>query len=350
VPVGDDVEASTARRRFREEVALHETPLAMLWLASAFIVISLVQFIVSNDDDWLPHVVHLGLAVVLLVIALLGRMGRIPGSALPWVAAGAAVFIVLASQWEVARHPSAIGLAYVLIAMTAFGPFVLSVAPMLLASLAMFAGLTVVANDVSGQDEGTWLVAGIGALVIGFISLRMRLDSIDATADAVVFSRRSATRDPLTGVLNRRGVEERMPELMALAERQESSLFVAFVDIDALKVANDRYGHEFGDSLIIAVARSVEASVRASDAVGRWGGDEFIVVGLGAGQDADQMSARVSSTLQRQMPHAEWQSSVSIGTAAGLPRDGVFDQLVREADKRMYARRQAARTNHAANM
>jgi diguanylate cyclase (GGDEF)-like protein/PAS domain S-box-containing protein len=87
----------------------------------------------------------------------------------------------------------------------------------------------------------------------------------------------AAEHDALTGLANRRGFERRLSG--ALAEAQNGSrLGLLFVDVDRFKAVNDRHGHEVGDRVLVAVARTLSDNVRAGDCVGRWGGDEFVVL------------------------------------------------------------------------
>ncbi len=89
---------------------------------------------------------------------------------------------------------------------------------------------------------------------------------------------RLAMSDPLTGVLNRRGILARLLEAMAHAERYERHLSVAMLDLDRFKRVNDRHGHAFGDGVLRHVANRLSSALRAADLIGRLGGDEFLIV------------------------------------------------------------------------
>ena len=90
-------------------------------------------------------------------------------------------------------------------------------------------------------------------------------------------ARAQAARDPLTGLLNRRGLEEAYARL-ARDERERAGLGVLLIDLDGFKAVNDSHGHEAGDELLMVVARRIETIVRRSDKVARIGGDEFVVL------------------------------------------------------------------------
>lgn len=84
--------------------------------------------------------------------------------------------------------------------------------------------------------------------------------------------------DPLTGLLNRRGLEEAVTREEGRARRYGTSIAAALIDVDSLKDINDRYGHAAGDALLQAMGASLRAHARASDSVARYGGDEFVVL------------------------------------------------------------------------
>lgn len=87
-----------------------------------------------------------------------------------------------------------------------------------------------------------------------------------------------ADYDALTKVLNRRGFLNYLSLVTPLLSRSEQKMAMMFVDVDKLKKINDTQGHKAGDKVIVHVAKCLKMAIRASDFIGRWGGDEFIVV------------------------------------------------------------------------
>ncbi len=95
-----------------------------------------------------------------------------------------------------------------------------------------------------------------------------------------------ALTDPLTGLLNRRGLEVELPKLLALARRYQAPLSVVMLDIDHFKRVNDTYGHPVGDEVLKLLGRILKASVRQEDLAVRYGGEEFLLFLYGAGREA----------------------------------------------------------------
>lgn len=96
--------------------------------------------------------------------------------------------------------------------------------------------------------------------------------------DLNIALREASTHDVLTGIANRRLLTERLREESERAKRYSRPLCVVMVDIDRFKVVNDEYGHEIGDNVLMEVVRVMEAEIREHDLVGRWGGEEFLVL------------------------------------------------------------------------
>lgn len=109
-----------------------------------------------------------------------------------------------------------------------------------------------------------------------------------------------ATTDPLTGLLNRRGLLARLDEFAASALRYQHDLALAAIDIDGLKAVNDTRGHSVGDQLLRAAADAIRTGIRASDAPARVGGDEFVILlPRTAAPQAAIVAARIQSTFDK---------------------------------------------------
>lgn len=154
-----------------------------------------------------------------------------------------------------------------------------------------------------------------------------------------------AETDPLTGLLNRRGFTSRLAERLSEARRHNEPGVVLFVDMDGLKKINDRLGHAAGDAAIRMVAEGLRAAVRAHDAVGRIGGDEFAVVMSRVGHERGlALAARIGSSIGRLTLVHDGEAvplSVSIGLAPFLGAE-TPEELLDRADGAMYHNKRAA--------
>jgi diguanylate cyclase (GGDEF)-like protein len=141
-----------------------------------------------------------------------------------------------------------------------------------------------------------------------------------------------ATRDQLTGLLNRRG-------LVLTAEQIPGHLGVLFCDLDGFKGVNDTLGHAAGDELLEKVARRLEASMRADSVLGRMGGDEFVVVAPGASdEDLSALGRRIEIEVGKPflLEAGMARIGVSIGAAHAKPGERDLDSLLGQADALMY--------------
>lgn len=161
---------------------------------------------------------------------------------------------------------------------------------------------------------------------------------------ALLRESRMAREDSLTQLPNRREFHERGQQAFAQAQRQGAPLTAVFIDLDRFKEVNDMLGHDVGDALLTAVARTMREQVRASDIAGRLGGDEFAL--LLPNMNAQAASGYVESLRKRllaAMKEKGWQVTFSIGVASHkvAPRD--FGQLVKQADALMYEAKRGGR-------
>jgi diguanylate cyclase (GGDEF)-like protein len=145
-----------------------------------------------------------------------------------------------------------------------------------------------------------------------------------------------ATRDDLTGALNRRAGLARLAKYIEIADVRGTHLCVVFLDIDRLKSTNDQLGHPAGDEVLRRVARGLRQQIRASDFITRIGGDEFVV----AFEDCTQRQAIAVVERTRLLLHSEpaaGQLDFSYGCFEYVPGSGLSaDELLRIADSRMY--------------
>jgi diguanylate cyclase (GGDEF)-like protein len=163
-----------------------------------------------------------------------------------------------------------------------------------------------------------------------------RIAELEARADV----------DPLLDILNRRGFERELKRSLAYVARYGTPGVLIFIDLDGFKTVNDRHGHAVGDKLLKAVAAELASHVRASDVVGRLGGDEFGVVMWHIGAEQAQAKARELETVIEAASLLRGKQQLHVGASAGTaPLDAEFDPdaLIDAADRAMYARKRERR-------
>lgn len=152
--------------------------------------------------------------------------------------------------------------------------------------------------------------------------------------------------DALTGIRNRSTFEESFERELHLAQRHQQDLTLLVIDIDHFKQVNDQYGHAAGDELLVAVANRIQASIRTTDMLFRYGGEEFVAVLTNSDCEASyDIAERILQSvreIQLQIGSQVLGVSVSIGLAC---RDAQDDRhsLFNRADKAMYAAKHAGR-------
>lgn len=155
--------------------------------------------------------------------------------------------------------------------------------------------------------------------------------------------------DPLTGLPNRRLLQDRIDLALSHAQRQNEPLALMFLDLDRFKNVNDSLGHHVGDKLLIEVAQRLKAVLREEDTVCRVGGDEFVLLCTGTDADGAAHVAKKlleSTALRHQIDQQELAISCSIGIAL-YPTDGnTFEALSMSADAAMYRAKQAGRNTY----
>jgi diguanylate cyclase (GGDEF)-like protein len=155
---------------------------------------------------------------------------------------------------------------------------------------------------------------------------------------------RWAFRDDLTGLLNRRGFRLAAARRIATAGRRRRPLLVLFADVDAFKQINDTFGHREGDRALARVASAFRKTFRKTDALARFGGDEFVaLVTEEPGCSAETLTRRLRANLARiAAEDARYRLTLTIGVARhgpeGMPS---LEELIAAADERLYERKRA---------
>jgi diguanylate cyclase (GGDEF)-like protein len=285
------------------------------------------------------------------------RLSSEPSLTLPQM-----VFAIVSITWSYAiTGPARGAVISIMILVIMFGMFILQprqaralalLAIVLLGATMLWRALTVPERYAPRQELIHFVFA---ALVLGSTStLAIRLGRLRARlaaqknelADALALNRELATRDALTGLLNRRAMVELLAREHPRIERGQGPLAVALLDIDWFKRINDGFGHGAGDEVLRRFATTVKAQLRAADALARWGGEEFLLLMPGTSVDdartvLDRLRAAVAEGGFEQIAPG-LQVTFSAGLVAmqeGESQDAAIDR----ADRALYRAKQGGR-------
>lgn len=150
-----------------------------------------------------------------------------------------------------------------------------------------------------------------------------------------------ANYDLLTGLSNRKMINDRLDQQIKEADRFKTSLALLFLDLDKFKDINDTRGHDTGDKLLVEVATRLRSHTRSVDTIGRFGGDEFIII-IGGLESSDHVDIFANDLLKRMSePYLIGQDTLYITTSIGItlyPQDASNSiEILRNADQAMYA-------------
>ena len=346
-----DVILSTDPRR-RTLVGMALLALTLM-VGSAGVMLLVAHSSTSVDQTALQWWAALSVGGLVVMTAFIrsGETARLrdPSLTIPqmvWTITSGAVAYVLAGD--------ARGLVLSVLAMILFfGTFGLTVDEVIgigVYALLAFASAIGVSSRFNANASGYLDIAyALMVLIVlsGCIALNLRIQRIraklqqqrEALAQALEVNRELATRDELTGLINRRA----MLDLMALEHsrslRSGRPLLLAQLDIDHFKPINDQHGHATGDRALQAFAGTVRASVRDTDVLARWGGEEFVLMLTDtSAEHARELLERIRQAVQAlEIAHSagSLQLTVYIGLAQHLPGDTV-ERTLERADQALY--------------
>ncbi len=182
------------------------------------------------------------------------------------------------------------------------------------------------------RSQAMKLAAEVEALREQLWAERARITELETRVD----------EDPLTGLLNRRGFLKALDRTLHYARRYKATAALLFLDLDGFKTVNDRHGHAAGDWVLGRVGRMIAGSVRASDVVGRVGGDEFTVLLWNLDEAQAALKARALEAMISDSVFEQKGKRYALGLSAGLTmlrNSDTCETVLVRADEVMYARK-----------
>ena len=206
---------------------------------------------------------------------------------------------------------------------------------------------------LTARDEKSDIVLGLAAGANDYVSkpydqdeLRARLHVGKRMVDLQHALIEQSLHDPLTGTLNRGAIMELLEKEIYRAKRGKLDLAISMLDIDHFKTVNDSYGHPVGDDLLCGFAKVLQSNLRVSDHLGRYGGDEFLIVApeIAFEDTMDLLSRMCKNIAETQFETRAGKLSITISVgAANISKDASVDMLLAEADAALYQAKEKGR-------
>jgi diguanylate cyclase (GGDEF)-like protein len=203
---------------------------------------------------------------------------------------------------------------------------------------------------LAGEDSDVLLYAGLPlSMVAAAILIALGVaDRLRQQRLALTDAERRARTDPLTGVLNRRSLIERLDAASVRARAGGLPIALLFIDLDHFKLINDTFGHQAGDACLRAIIEPIHLELRQSDVIGRYGGEEFVVILSGADAAAahpiaQRILERVANVRVEGFGEQPIRLTCSIGVATSDTLGVWGEHLIASADIAVYAAKRSGR-------
>lgn len=299
---------------------------------------TVLHLVTGESPDLWYAMTDITQVLVFAVTAVLLQRGRIPAR---WASSAIMFAIVVAVVGQTYDYTIDGERWAIVIIVTMSGSVVLEWRPFAVGAVFMWAVPSYAYLRYDDERAATWILGTLVAIAAAANALRSRRRIAMDLARAEAAIEQLATIDHMTGLLNRRGLATQMHHVRGTARRTQQPVFAVFVDVGGLKRTNDTHGHAAGDALIQAVAEAVRRIARETDLACRWGGDEFLVVGVGNRPDPDAINRRLLTALDASKLPPDWDPVLWTGSAESMGTGEDLDSVILRADQDLYEKREA---------
>jgi diguanylate cyclase (GGDEF)-like protein len=308
-------------RETASESGVHDIARGFAWVGIIVVLLGIVR-------AFLPHrtvsdFAAIGAGLLFLAIAQIVARTRISTRLASWVWALSISVMAIATAVS-ARLDGIERIGEVIVLVVLLGAVSLTWPSFVVAALLVAGSFTALAFSFPDSYDPAWLAPLAFAFIASGMLMVLHRRSLGIIEEVDRLENQLGSTDVLTGVLTRQGVLTLSPQVRRIARRDAKPLFLMIIDIVDLAGANKNYGTAYGDDLLRAVADVIKSSSRDSDLLGRWSGDEFVLVGVGAEASIEALTARIVDSIEQSaVAVGKWPLRVSIGTAIGSPEDGL---------------------------
>lgn len=183
-----------------------------------------------------------------------------------------------------------------------------------------------------------WPFFPLSALAINIFTRAITFTVLGRVLAKLFKEREYSRKDPLTSLANRLEFIDRLEVERSRSERSGEPYSILFIDIDQFKILNDTRGHQTGDKALIALSGIFNKNSRKLDTVSRIGGDEFVLLFSSTDEKTCQLLiARIAQASEKLFHEQDWPISISIGSVTATGKNKSIEELLREADEKMYS-------------
>lgn len=269
-------------------------------------------------------------SLLLLIIIISGIIYKLTGIVVSTIASSIAIFILILAQNAGWIHES-------LSPVSMLHWFVLTITFIIVGGIIYFSDHVTMQAFKHAKEEVQERQRAESDLAIANQELQKRMAEVEKLKDEL---REQALHDSLTGLPNRRYLNEILPREILRAERNDDCLSIIFADIDHFKMINDSYGHHIGDLFLVEISQLLQHELRRSDFIYRYGGDEFVLVLLESTIDSSKKLAdEIREKCSKIIVHDEGNDlgiTMSFGIAAYPIHGQKWEEIIEKADQALY--------------